>query len=102
MKFKTISGTEYLLKDIETHIEATGEPPPSVGPQGIPVIVWYIGELARVGKPLTDLMSGGSFETDEDFYSVKFSSMPVIGERFFYYHPAWYSCYSTKIVEIKE
>lgn len=102
MKFKTASGTEYILTDIETEIEATGELCPSVGPQGIPVIVFYTGNLTRVGKPLRDISTGGHIETTGDVERVTFSKMPEVGYRFVYDHPVWAGCYSTIITDLEE
>lgn len=102
MKFKTASGTEYILTDIETEINATGEPCPPVGPQGIPVILSYTGTLSRVGKPLFDMSSGGSFQTNEESHRIEFNHLPEIGVRFTYYHPVWAGCYSTIVTVIEE
>lgn len=102
MRFKTKSGTEYVLKDVEMVVEATGEEYPSVGPQGIPVIVSYTGSLSRLGVPLRDLSTEGFFETVEEFHYIEFASMPKVGSRFTYYHPVWAGCYSTPITEIFE
>lgn len=100
MKFKTESGTEYILKDIEMQIFPTGESCPSVGPQGIPVVVVYTGKLARIGAPLRDLSTGGFMDTPDDFHSVEFSKMPEVGDRFVYDHELWAGCYSTPITVI--
>lgn len=100
MRFKTTSGTDYILNNIETQIEATGESCPSVGPQGIPVRVVYTGNLLRVGVPLLDAWTGKEFEAEADFHQIEFTSMPEIGVRFTYYHPLWAGCYSTPVTEI--
>ena len=100
MRFKTESGTEYILKDIETVIEATGEDCPSVGPQGIPVRVSYTGKMSRRGVPLRMLDTGVHLETAGEFHQIEFVSMPEIGSRFTYYHPVWMGCYSTPITDI--
>lgn len=101
LKFKTSSGTEYILKDVELQIDATGEDCPAVGPQGIPVVVTYTGKLARVGSPLRDLSTGGYLDTATDsFHSVTFASMPTVGDRFVYYHELWAGCFSTPVSEI--
>lgn len=102
MKFKTESGTEYILKDIEMQLHTTGEPCPSVGPQGIPVSVTYTGKLARIGAPLRDLSTGGYMDTPDEFHSVEFPRMPTIGDRFIYDHEVWAGCYSTPITVIDE
>lgn len=100
LKFKTSSGTEYILKNVEIKIEATEEPCPSVGPQGIPVNVTYTGELARIGSPLRDVSTGGSFDTTGAFYFVEFTRRPAVGNSFSYYHEQWAGCYSTPITEL--
>ena len=102
LKFKTESGTEYILKNVEMQIEPTGELCPSVGPQGVPVFVTYTGKLTRIGSSLRDLSTGGSFDTTDEFHSVEFSRMPTIGDRFTYYHELWAGCYSTPITTIDE
>lgn len=102
IRFKTSSGTEYILKDVEMQIAATGEPCPSVGPQGIPVNVTYTGKLTRVGVPLKNLIGDGYTDTNTDeFYSVEFARMPTVGDSFLYYHELWAGCYSTPVSEIE-
>lgn len=100
MKFKTSSGTEYILKNVEMQIYATEEECPYVGPQGIPVNVTYTGELARVGTPLRDI-GGGFIDNTGAFYFVEFTRMPALGDRFTYYHEKWAGCYSTPVSEIE-
>jgi hypothetical protein len=102
MKFKTLSGTEYILNNIEMIVEATGEPCPAVGPQGIPVRVSYTGSLARIGDPMKSLFTGDDLKTTEEFHTVEFASKPEVGVRFTYYHPEWFGCYSTAVTEIEE
>lgn len=102
MRFTTTSGAEYILNNIETQIEATGESCPSVGPQGIPVRVVYTGSLLRVGVPVLDIWTGKDLDTEksDEFHQIEFISMPEIGVRFIYYHPLWAKCYSTPVTEI--
>lgn len=103
MRFITASGTEYILKDVKMVIEATGEPIPSVGPQGIPVSVSYTGSMARVGVPMYDMRTGEKeLGTTDEFHPVEFFSMPIVGERFIYDHSVWLGCYSTAVIEIFE
>lgn len=102
MRFKTVSGTEYILTDIELQLEATGEPCPSVGPQGIPVVLSYTGNLSRVGKPMRNIYTGEHIEKSDEFHPVEFARMPTVGESFAYYHQQWAGCYSTPVSEIEE
>lgn len=89
-----------MLEGIEMSVEATGETCPSVGPQGIPVVVVYHGMLTRVGAPLRNLGSGGHFEASGSD-RVEFFEMPEVGRRFVYNHPVWDGCYSTPITELE-
>lgn len=102
MRFKTLSGTEYVLENVEMIVEATGEECPSVGPQGIPVAVHYTGSLARVGVPMLSMITGGTMDVTEEYHQVEFARKPELGVRFTYWHPVWAGCYSTAVTEIED